>query len=166
MLTHLKLGIFIGSTRQDLRDARQAVIDAILSAGHIPSGMELWAAGHTPTLEAIARQLDFCDVHIIILAGRYGSIAKDGISFTEWEYRRSKSQKRPVIAFLCEEHAFDVAIEKITSHADRRKLRKFRSELESHAFCRYFNPENVQTVATDCINSINETINSGKLLPG
>src|SRR5437764_1333868 len=90
MTNDLKLGIFIGSTRKDLSKARQAVIDAVLSAGHIPSGMELWAAGHIPTLDAIEKHLRICDVHIIILGCRYGSMVKDGISFTEWEYNQSK----------------------------------------------------------------------------
>jgi len=37
-----KLEIFVGATKRDLGPARQAVINAILEKGHIPSGMELW----------------------------------------------------------------------------------------------------------------------------
>lgn len=162
MLTELKLGIFIGSTRKDLSEARQAVIDAVLSAGHIPSGMELWAAGHTPTLPAIEKHLNLCDVHIIILGARYGSIVKGDLSFTEWEYAQSKKQKRPIIAFLLEQEAFEKGIEKLPLPS-KRKLRRFRNELESNALCRHFSLPNVQAIGIDCINSLNEEINSGGL---
>ena len=162
MLTDLKLGIFIGSTRKDLINARRVVIDAVLSAGHIPSGMELWAAGHIPTVEAIEKHLNLCDVHIIILGARYGSVVKDELSFIEWEYARSKKQKRPIIAFLLEQKAFNKSI-KTQPEPIREKLKRFRNELESNALCRYFTPNNVQAIGIDCINSINEAINAGDL---
>jgi len=165
MLTDLKLGIFIGSTRKDLSHARHAVIDAVLSAGHIPSGMELWAAGHIPTVEAIEKHLNLCDIHIIILGARYGSIVKEKMSFTEWEYQRSKKQNRPIIAFLLETEAFEKSIQD-QSELFKKRLIKFRDELERNALCRYFTPENVQTIGIDCINSINEAINSGALSDG
>ena len=40
-----KLQIFVSSTYRDLQPERQAAVQAILSASHIPAGMELFAAG-------------------------------------------------------------------------------------------------------------------------
>lgn len=40
-----RLQVFVSSTFTDLREERQAAVEAILSAGHIPAGMELFAAG-------------------------------------------------------------------------------------------------------------------------
>jgi Domain of unknown function (DUF4062) len=40
-----KLQVFVSSTYNDLLAERQAVVEAILMAGHIPAGMELFAAG-------------------------------------------------------------------------------------------------------------------------
>ena len=37
--------VFISSTFEDLREERQAAVEAILKAGHIPAGMELFTAG-------------------------------------------------------------------------------------------------------------------------
>lgn len=37
-----KYQIFISSTYQDLKEERQAAVEAILKAGHIPAGMELF----------------------------------------------------------------------------------------------------------------------------
>ncbi|MDD5007450.1 MAG: DUF4062 domain-containing protein [Syntrophorhabdaceae bacterium] len=41
-----KLQVFISSTYSDLKAERQSAVDAVLKAGHIPAGMELFAAGN------------------------------------------------------------------------------------------------------------------------
>ena len=158
-----KLGVFVGSTKKDLAERRDAVIGAILNAGHVPSGMELWAAGHIPTQDAIKEHLSLCDVHLIILGARYGArIRPKGKSFTEWEYDISRKARRPVIAFLLDPDAFDNAVGSL-SREEKKTLRKFREELESRALCRYFPEKGLGAIATDCVNSIAEAINSGKL---
>jgi len=40
-----KLQVFVSSTYTDLIEERQAAVEAILSSGNIPAGMELFAAG-------------------------------------------------------------------------------------------------------------------------
>ena len=42
-----KYQVFISSTFIDLQKERQAAVEAILSVGHIPAGMELFAATNT-----------------------------------------------------------------------------------------------------------------------
>jgi hypothetical protein len=66
-----KLQVFISSTYTDLQDERQAAVEAILRAGHIPAGMELFAAGDTSQMEVIRRWIDDSDVFLLILGGRY-----------------------------------------------------------------------------------------------
>lgn len=39
------LQVFISSTYTDFIEDRQAAVEAILTAGHIPAGMELFTAG-------------------------------------------------------------------------------------------------------------------------
>ena len=41
-----KLQVFVSSTYTDLIEERQAAVEAILDAGHIPAGMELFKAGN------------------------------------------------------------------------------------------------------------------------
>jgi len=41
-----KLQVFISSTYKDLVDERQSAVEAILNAGHIPAGMELFKASN------------------------------------------------------------------------------------------------------------------------
>ncbi len=165
MPDNVKLSAFVGSTHRDLRRARAAAIDAILHAGHIPNGMELWAAGHIPTQQAIKEQLNLCDLHLILLGSRYGSYVEGKISFTEWEYRTSRNDDRPVIAFILNDKEFEAGIKKgeVERPEKIRKLRKLRKKLKSNALCREFSVTRTSTLATDCVNAINQAINSGNL---
>lgn len=117
-----KLEIFVGATRRDLGAARQAVINAILMKGHVPSGMELWAAGPKPPLEVIAQHLERCDAHILLVGARYGSSIEspDSISFTEWEYLQSEG-KRPILAFLFDSESLRHARHKEKESRERKK---------------------------------------------
>ena len=57
-----KLQVFISSTFADLREERQAAVEAILTAGHIPAGMELFTAGDESQMNVIKRWIDESDV--------------------------------------------------------------------------------------------------------
>ena len=65
-----KLQIFVSSTYNDLLEERQAAVSAILEAGHIPAGMELFAAGDQSQWETIKRWIEESDVFMLILGGR------------------------------------------------------------------------------------------------
>lgn len=69
-----KLQVFVSSTYTDLIEERQAAVEAILDAGHIPAGMELFKAGNESQLKTIYKWIDQSDVYMLILGGRYGSI--------------------------------------------------------------------------------------------
>jgi hypothetical protein len=82
-----KLQVFISSTYTDLLEERQAAVQAVLTAGHIPAGMELFAAGDESQMDVIKRWIDESDVYLLILARRYGSIEpKSGKSYVQLEY--------------------------------------------------------------------------------
>jgi hypothetical protein len=53
-----KLQVFISSTYSDLKEERQAAVEAILKAGHIPAGMELFTAGDKSQMTTIERWID------------------------------------------------------------------------------------------------------------
>src|SRR6266849_5443594 len=94
-----RLQVFVSSTFSDLREERQAAVEAILSAGHIPAGMELFAAGDESQMEVIKQWIDESDVYLLILAGRYGSIeAKSGKSYTQLEYEYALGTGKPLFA--------------------------------------------------------------------
>lgn len=99
-----KLQVFVSSTYTDLIEERQTAVQAILDAGHIPAGMELFKAGNESQLKTIYRWIDESDVYMLILGGRYGSIEKKtGKSYTQLEYEYALSKNIPVFAVVLSE---------------------------------------------------------------
>ncbi len=96
-----KLQVFVSSTYTDLLEERQAAVEAILQAGHIPAGMELFSAGNDSQLQTIYKWIDESDVYMLILGGRYGSIdTKTGKSYTQLEYEYALSKNIPVFSIV------------------------------------------------------------------
>jgi hypothetical protein len=95
-----KYQVFISSTYGDLREEREAVTWVILSARHIPAGMENFTATDDRGWQTIKSVIDRSDYYVLILAGRYGSVDADGQSWTEKEYEYAFSHGIPVLVFV------------------------------------------------------------------
>lgn len=96
-----KIQVFISSTYTDLIEERQAAVEAILDAGHIPAGMELFKAGNESQLKTIYKWIDESDVYMLILGGRYGTVEpKSEKSYTQLEYEYALSKDIPVFAVV------------------------------------------------------------------
>ena len=96
-----RLQVFVSSTYLDLKEERQAAVQAILEAKHIPAGMELFAAGNDSQLEVIKKWIDESDVYMLILGHRYGSIEpKSKKSYTRFEYDYAVSEGKKVFAVV------------------------------------------------------------------
>jgi hypothetical protein len=92
--------VFISSTFSDLKDERADIFDVLMKLDCIPAGMEIFTAFDDETLEYIRRVIDQSDYYVLIIAGRYGSLSSDGLSFTEKEYEYAVSKGIPVLAFI------------------------------------------------------------------
>ncbi|MNB59221.1 hypothetical protein D3C87_584760 [compost metagenome] len=103
-----KLQVFISSTYLDLVEERQAAVSAILKAGHIPAGMELFTAGDRSQLDTINSWIDESDVYMLILGGRYGAVEPaSNISYTELEFDYAASQNKPMFSVVIKEDALE-----------------------------------------------------------
>ncbi len=100
-----KMQVFISSTFLDLEEERKIATNQILTSGHIPVGMELFVAENDAQLDVIYCCIDECDVLMVMLGGRYGSIdAKTNKSYVQLEYEYAKSKGIPIFAlFLTDE---------------------------------------------------------------
>ena len=65
-----KFQVFVSSTFADMKLERQAAVEAILEAGHIPAGMELFTAGDESQLDTIKHWIEASDVYVLLLGGR------------------------------------------------------------------------------------------------
>lgn len=100
-----KLQVFVSSTYTDLIEERQAAVEAILDAGHIPAGMELFKAGNKSQLQTIYKWIDESDVYMLILGGRYGTIEpKSKKSYTQLEYEYAISKNIPIFSVVLSEN--------------------------------------------------------------
>lgn len=130
-----KYSVFVSSTYKDLREARQEVMLALLKMGCIPAGMELFPASNKGQWSVIQRVIDECDYYVLILGGRYGSIAPDseGMGYTEKEFRYAVERGIPALAFLHEDpESLLVGAEenKGETQEKREALQKFRIFLQ------------------------------------
>jgi hypothetical protein len=96
----VKYQVFISSTFSDLLEDRQTAIIAILDAGHIPAGMELFKAGK-PVLSTIYNWIDESDIFLNIVGGRYGSIdVNSGKSYSQLEFEYAKKRNKPIFSVI------------------------------------------------------------------
>lgn len=95
-----KYQIFISSTYTDLIEERKAIQETILSMYHIPIGMEMFSADDIDQWEIIKDTIDTSDYYILIVGHRYGSITKEGISYTQKEYEYALEKKIPILGFV------------------------------------------------------------------
>lgn len=131
-----RLQVFVSSTYADLIEERQAAVEAILTAGHIPAGMELFAAGDESQLEVIKQWIDESDIYLLILGGRYGSVEQSsGKSYTQIEYEYAVAKQKPLFACVIKDDAIE---EKVKRHGrevvelnEPQKLKSFRELVTS-----------------------------------
>ena len=117
-----KLQVFVSSTYEDMKDERQAAVEVILQAGHIPAGMELFSAGDESQMDTIRQWIDDSDVFMLILGGRYGTIEeKSGKSYIELEYDHAITTKKPFFAIVIDEKYLEEKIHLRSSSVFEKK---------------------------------------------
>ena len=122
--------VFISSTYRDLVPEREEIVQALLELDCIPAGMELFPASDDDKWSLISKVIADCDYYLVVIAGRYGSVDDEGISYTEREYDLAISLGKPVMAFV---HAApdEIAIGKSDmSPEGAKRLRAFREKAE------------------------------------
>jgi hypothetical protein len=137
MTPQVRYQVFVSSTYDDLREERQQATQAILEAGCFPSGMELFPASDDTQWQLIKRVIEESDYYTVIVAGRYGSIGPEGLSYTEMEYDYAVERGIPVLGFVRSDIG-NIAFDKTeTSEDGRSKLEAFRQKVMSRTCRKY-----------------------------
>ena len=139
----VKLQIFVSSTFTDLRQERQAAVEAILDNGHIPAGMELFAAGSEEQLKVIRTWIDESDILVLLLGGRYGSVEpKSQKSYTQLEYEYAEATGKPLFAIVMTDESRQRRVESgeslldLTEQSHQSRLQDFKAGVTSK-MCRF-----------------------------
>lgn len=140
--------VFVSSTYSDLINERKKVSEAVAKAGFVAEGMEIFPASSQKQMEFIKRVIDRCDYYILIVAGRYGSVSEDGLSYTEKEFHYAKSKGIPILAFI--RSRLDELPAKHTENEPQKqkKLEQFITALKTNTLVDFWsNPDELSTKA-------------------
>ncbi|WDQ98422.1 DUF4062 domain-containing protein [Devosia sp. J2-20] len=154
--------VFVSSTYSDLTEERKKISEAIAKAGYVPEGMELFPASSQKQFEFIKRVIDRRDYYVVVIGGRYGSLADDSVSYTEKEYEYAQKKGIPALAFL-HKHPDAISASKTdSSNPDHvAKLAAFRTKLSASAMVDFW--DNSADLATSVVIALGQeaTLNPG-----
>ena len=151
--------VFISSTYTDLKEERSAVQKSVLKLRHIPVGMEQFVASNEEQFSYIKKLLEDTDYYIVIVGNRYGSIADDGLSYTEKEFDYAVSLGIPVIACV---HSNPNAFPVNKSETDKKsieKLKKFREKIMKNRLVSYINWATPEALTSEVVVALVNMIN-------
>ncbi|MGA2649871.1 MAG: DUF4062 domain-containing protein [Terracidiphilus sp.] len=131
--------VFVSSTFTDLKEEREKVLQAILESKAFPAGMELFPAANDEQFEFIKREIDLSDYYVVIIAGRDGSIAGDGISFTEKEFDYAVAQGKPILAFLIQDPTKLRVDKSEEEKKGKAKLKQFKEKAKKSRVVKFYN---------------------------
>lgn len=99
-----KYQVFVSATCDDLREERQRLVEALLANDCIPLGVGLCprdaSLDQWNTIKAL---IDECDYYLILVGGRYGSLAPTGISYTHREFIYAQTKRKPMASMVHEQ---------------------------------------------------------------
>jgi hypothetical protein len=131
--------VFVSSTYLDLREARAAVVSALLNLDAFPAGMELFPATDDDAWTLIEDVIADSDYYLLIIGGKYGSVDPElEISFTEREYDTAVRLQKPVMAFLHGEPGKLLAEQTEDSDSRRQKLQSFLEKVQRAKHVKYW----------------------------
>ncbi|WP_289036029.1 DUF4062 domain-containing protein [uncultured Roseibium sp.] len=122
--------VFISSTFEDLKVERRAVQDVVVSTGDFPVQMESFPAADEDQFAFIKSLIDQCDYYVLIIAGRYGSVSEDGLSYTHKEYQYAVSKGIPVLVMLHGDRGKIVSEKSEDTDKGRERLNDFIAQAE------------------------------------
>lgn len=157
-----KLQVFVSSTYTDLLEERQAAVSAILKAGHIPAGMELFTAGDKSQLDTIYRWIDESDVYMLILGGRYGSLdPKTNLSYTELEYNYAVDTEKPLFSVVIDEAYLDEKVKdqgrSVLESSFPKELERFRGEVLTRISSFFSDPRDIKLCVHETLSDFSDS---------
>lgn len=149
---------FISSTFKDLEEERRRVIEAILDARQLPTGMENFNASDRSQWDYIKMMLEDTDYFIVIIAHKYGTTDEGGMSYTEKEVRYALDKEIPVLTFIIDEAAPWDRLKCEDDAAKRIRLSQFKEFLKTDKLVKYWTDKN--DLAAKVTSALHEVINT------
>jgi hypothetical protein len=157
MTVERRLQVFVSSTYRDLRDERKAAVEAILEAGDIPAGMELFTAGDTTQWDLIKRWIEDSDVYLLLVGGRYGTLfPRSKKSYTEMEYEFARKLRKPMFSLVAPEDFIKQKRKKrlLGPASDTKKANAFRARVSKRTVTFFSNRDQIKTQISQALNPV------------
>ncbi len=153
-----RYSVFISSTFEDLKTERQAVQDVVISAGDFPVQMESFPAADEDQFQFIKALIDKCDYYVLIVAGRYGALAEDGMSYTEKEYRYAVSKGLPILVMLHGDRGSIPANKSEESADGKKRLDAFVAAVETNRLRKtWITPDGLKLAVREALDNAKAT---------
>lgn len=150
-----KYQIFVSSTFTDLIAERQSAVEAILKAGHIPAGMELFTSTNKSQWEVIKRWINESDIYMLILGGRYGSVEPEsGKSYTQLEYEYAQEIGKPLFSVVMSDETIGELKAKNKETENTEKLNIFRDKVLSYMSAFFNDTKDIKLAIHESLNDI------------
>ncbi len=133
-----KYQIFVSSTFRDLEKERNKVIETILNLGHFPIGMETFGADADNQWDIIKETIDSSDYYLIIVGQRYGTLASDGISYTEKEFDYAFNNGIPIFGYVQHRHVSTTPDKRDQDPVLVNKLTDFVTKVTNGRMCSFW----------------------------
>jgi hypothetical protein len=107
--------------------------------------MEIFPSADDEQWDFIKREIESSDYYLVVVAGKYGSLGGDSISFTEMEYDFAVSMKKPVMGFLFHDLG-ELKGSLLEQDTEKRlKLDAFRQKVARGRLIKYYrNPDELK----------------------
>lgn len=128
-----KYQVFVSSTKIDLTEERQQIMQALLESKCIPVGMEFFPSANKKSWEFIKQDIDESDFYLLVIAGKYGSTTKNDegktVSYTEKEYDYAVSINKPIMVFMHKDTGKLPSSKVEETKKGKQLLEKFRKKI-------------------------------------
>jgi Domain of unknown function (DUF4062) len=118
--------IFVSSTFDDLKLERRKVWETLITFNYIVVGMETFPATNEEQFSYIKKQILGSDYYVLILAGRYGTMADEQLSYTEKEFGFALESGIPILVFPIDDPSLVEVRKTDQDYEKQKKLEQFR----------------------------------------
>lgn len=151
--------VFVSSTFKDLAEERMEVVKALLELDCIPCGMEYFPAASEDSWSYISNLIKQCDYYVLIVAGKYGSITSEGISFTQKEYQYAVECGVPILVFVRADVESLPVIKVDTEPLLKQKLDSFVNLLKANNLCKeWHNADDLGAVVSRGVTQLTKRV--------
>jgi len=150
--------VFVSTTLCDDAERRRELLELIERVGMLACGAEPLPTGAgEPALAARRQALEQCDLFVMLVAWRYGSVPSgDERSIVELEYEWARERKTPRLVFLVDEERPVVVTrdfdETQTRWTKQERLQALKARLVSEERTVRFTAENIGSILTHSLH--------------